>query len=175
MHGHGDCPGCIQPLVGHDADCEVMSEKVPPTPGPSCGDCGVEFPKHAGWCMRPQLDARQAQPAVPPCAQTTCPGWKWVHSPQCPTRRQAAPASPGAQQTPTPVSAHPESVSRAVELIRERLESRRELYEHYRQHIARMLEEHDAHACWDASVNLSEVSCYIDGLLFALEQLGEKP
>lgn len=29
MHGHGDCPGCIQPLVGHDADCEVMSEKAP--------------------------------------------------------------------------------------------------------------------------------------------------
>lgn len=62
----------------------------------------------------------------------------------------------------------------ALVAIRARLAEKREEYADYLAHGKIRLREEDMHALWDLSVNASEVSCYIDGLLFALKALGEE-
>lgn len=67
------------------------------------------------------------------------------------------------------------SSSRASDRIRARIAEKREEYAEYLAHAKIRLREEDLHGLWDCGANASEVSNYIDGLLFALEALGEKP
>lgn len=60
-----------------------------------------------------------------------------------------------------------------AEKIRAQVKRKREVYENYRAYLAKRIEEEDWHGAWDASVNLSETSCYIDGLEFALAAIEE--
>jgi hypothetical protein len=71
-----------------------------------------------------------------------------------------------------------EGISRLREganAIRARIKEERALYRHYLGHAKIMNDIEDLHGAWDANCNASEVSCRIDGLLFALEALGEAP
>jgi hypothetical protein len=63
----------------------------------------------------------------------------------------------------------------AIAKIRKRLTQKRAEYDDFRGHMAFRMREEDAHGCWDAAVNMSEVSNFIDGLEFALRALGETP
>lgn len=58
--------------------------------------------------------------------------------------------------------------------LRVRLGQKRAEYADYRRHHEMRTAEQDLHGMWDCSINMAEVSAYIDGLLFALEALGEK-
>lgn len=52
--------------------------------------------------------------------------------------------------------------------IRQRIAEKRAEYENYKGYLAMRAREEDLHGVWDASINMSEVSMYIDGLEFAL-------
>lgn len=84
----------------------------------------------------------------------TCPGCinsLVGHDKDCPVMSEQASGGP----------AHVD-IDGARQRIRERIAEKRVLYEHYRAHARKMLDINDAHGSWDASVNMSEVSCAID-------------
>lgn len=60
----------------------------------------------------------------------------------------------------------------AEEIIKNRLAKLDEIEASYLQYLHVRIAERDWHGCWDASVNLSEVSCERDGLRLALDALG---
>lgn len=161
--------------MGHDPSCETMSETAAVhtafTAYRECGNTPKADPSiscqmrhgHSGWHCGPR-------------------GLMWS---------QEAPASPGAPQSPLPPREPREDCKacgsvalalqdeitkrqRAVERVRERLVEKRELFAHYMDHASKMLAIEDCHGAWDASCNASEASCEVDGLLFALEAMGEK-
>lgn len=57
--------------------------------------------------------------------------------------------------------------------IRQRLAEKREEYADYLAHARIRLREEDLHGLWDCGANASEVSNYIDALLFCLKAMGE--
>lgn len=63
----------------------------------------------------------------------------------------------------------------ALVAIRARLAEKREEYADFLAHLRMRSREEDLHGCWDASVNATEVSNYIDGLEFCIRALGETP
>jgi hypothetical protein len=69
----------------------------------------------------------------------------------------------------------PDRLKEGANAIRARIKEERALYKHYLGHAKLMNDIEDLHGAWDANCNASEVSCRIDGLLFALEALGEVP
>ena len=66
-------------------------------------------------------------------------------------------------------------VREAADKIRDRLKRLGEIEASYTSYLHDRIAERDHHGGWDCCVNLSEVSCERDGLLFALEALGEVP
>lgn len=62
----------------------------------------------------------------------------------------------------------------AVLSIRNKVGAKREEYEDFSRHMGFRTREEDLHGMWDAAVCMTEVSNYIDGLLFALDAMGEK-
>ena len=72
-------------------------------------------------------------------------------------------------------AAAPDRLTQAANTIRDKLKYKREEYADFRRHLDFRVKEEDAHGSWDCAVCLSEVSNYIDGLLFALEALGAEP
>lgn len=72
-----------------------------------------------------------------------------------------------------PSRPQPDRLREGADKIRARLKEKREEYQDFIRHIHIRLREEDAHAIWDAGANLSEVSNYQDGLLYALAALGE--
>ena len=57
--------------------------------------------------------------------------------------------------------------------LRARLKRLEEIEGSYTAYLQDRIKERDWHGGWDVCINLSEVSCERDGLLFALEALGE--
>ena len=75
----------------------------------------------------------------------------------------------------TAQSPQPDRLTAGANAIRARIKEERVLYTHYLTHIDQMRAQEDLHGGWDAFANASEVSNRIDGLMFALEALGETP
>lgn len=55
--------------------------------------------------------------------------------------------------------------------IKARIDEKQAEYENMRGYLAYRTREEDLHGMWDAAVNMSEISNYIDGLKFALEAM----
>ncbi len=66
-------------------------------------------------------------------------------------------------------------VNSAAAAIRTRLKQKQEEYRDFLEHGRIRLQEEDLHGVWDVAVNATEVAAYIDGLVFALQAMGEKP
>jgi hypothetical protein len=66
-------------------------------------------------------------------------------------------------------------VSPVIEKIRERISEKRAEYDDYLRHLRVRVREEDLHGVWDCSVNLAEVSNYIDGLEYALAAIATTP
>jgi hypothetical protein len=55
--------------------------------------------------------------------------------------------------------------------IRERIVEKRAEYENFKDYLAMRVREEDLHGIWDCGAQMSEVSCFIEGLQFALDVL----
>lgn len=64
-----------------------------------------------------------------------------------------------------------EAVSVLRERIQQRLAAKRAEYANFRGYQEYRIKEEDLHGAWDVAINMSEVSCYCDALLWVLEQL----
>lgn len=63
------------------------------------------------------------------------------------------------------------TVDQAAMGIRARISEKREEYADFMRHLGVRAREEDLHGVWDAAVNATEVSNYIDGLEYALDVL----
>jgi len=63
----------------------------------------------------------------------------------------------------------------AIVALRARLAEKQAEYDDFHRHGMVRWKEHDLHGAWDAAINATEVSSYMDGLRYALEVLGVKP
>jgi hypothetical protein len=64
-------------------------------------------------------------------------------------------------------------LSAAIDAISRRRDEKQVEYENYRSYMEIRLREEDLHGCWDAAVNMSEVSNYIEALEYALRAMSE--
>jgi hypothetical protein len=69
----------------------------------------------------------------------------------------------------------PQQQPSTADRLRARLKRLDEIEGSYTACLHDRIKERDWHGGWDVCVNLSEISCERDGLLFALEALGEQP
>ncbi len=65
-------------------------------------------------------------------------------------------------------TAEPVAVARVRNLIADAEETTRT----YEAYLEDRWKHRDLHAVWDATINISETSCYIDGLKAALKEFG---
>lgn len=82
------------------------------------------------------------------------------------------PCKPSCSSEPPPRNIEKEKLFAGRAAVRARISEMEAVMRNYRACQQDRVNDQDYHGTWNVAVNLSETSCYIDGLKFALEAFG---